>query len=1236
MKSSPCFLCYRSLRLCVVFGFIAHSVRAADGIWINTAAGPNDWSDSAMWSGGTIADGAGFSASFTSDITAATMVTLDSNRIITNLNFSDNGGSGSAWILNSSGGSILTLGDGTAGASTVHTLTQAAISTVLAGANSLTKTGADTLLLSALNTYTGGTIVNEGILDLTVGGGTGAIRGALTINAGATVRVSAATGLGSTQNQRVTTTTINGGTLDFQNTGNNSITASAITLTGGTITGMAGSKFDLRFNGAGNSTSVTTTASDITSVISVGTLGMPNNNSTFTVASGTTASGIDLMVSSDIVNNAGTGGSGGGTSSLIKAGAGMMVLTGANSYTGITRLNTNGGTLLFARRTSLYNNDTASWTAANLTVNSGATLAFNVGGVDEFTSADVTTLLTNLNGAVDNNGLRSGSFIGFDTTNAGGSFTISDAIANTTGTGGGTVGLVKLGAGTLQLTGVNTYTGTTTVNGGTLDLAVGGSAGAIRGPLVVNAGATVRLSVAQAFGTGQFTRVGAVNLNGSTLDIQNTGNNAITSQPITMTGGIITGVANSKLDLRNLGAGHTSVTTLASDVTSTINVTTLGMPNNNTTITTASGTTASGIDLLISSNIVNNAGSGGAGGGTSSLTKAGAGTLQLSGDNTYTGDTNVNSGVLNLANTNALGGSSVNLNGGSIVFDSSVAGNAFTFGGLMGAGDLTLENNSGAPAAVALNLGGNGSDTTYSGNFSGAGRITKTGNGVLTLLGTNTQTGITNLNQGTLRIGSDSSLDSNATFSANGFVGSTVLASASAAAITLNKSLNMNAGSGGITFGDSIGTGDLTFTGNLTRTSGSTSRNVNVSGSTTVTFNGNLFSTGANATTPFNKGGTGTLAILGTGDAANVGFSIVNITGGTMAVTRLADLGTASSLGRAANATAGAVSILLDGGTLAYIDGGAAASSTNRVLQIGRTTAGGSGAILNNATSASETVTFSHAGALAYGTVGQTRSLTLGGSNTGTNTFAMVINDNGTGQVSVTKQGAGFWSLSGANAYSGSTLISGGTFSLASTGSTGTGAVTVQNGSTILGTGLVQGSSFTAQSGATVHAGSDTAAGSFGTLTFTPASGSGSFDFQSGSSIVLGLNPGGMGDLLLFDGLSAGTLLFNGNLQVTATGYTPMTDETFNLLDWSNLGTVTFDTRYDAGSYAGLLLGNGDDNLGFDLPDISGSGYGWDISQFMTNGTISTVVIIPEPSRGILLLAGAVCALTRRLRRSVR
>lgn len=243
----------------------------------------------------------------------------------------------------------------------------------------------------------------------------------------------------------------------------------------------------------------------------------------------------------------------------------------------------------------------------------------------------------------------------------------------------------------------------------------------------------------------------------------------------------------------------------------------------------------------------------------------------------------------------------------------------------------------------------------------------------------------------------------------------------------------------------------------------------------------------------------------------------------------------------------------------------------------------------------------------------------------GVQTLSGIIS--GTGKL--VQQGTGRIDLTNTNSYTGTTTVSGGTLALSGSGTTGTGSVTVHNSGTLLGTGIVRGSTFTAQSGSVIHAGDGSLQTSYGTLNFTPTSGSGSFDFQSGSKIVLGINPGGSGDLLNFDGLASGTLLFNGNLQVTApAGYVPSSPQTFNLMDWANVSTVSFASHFTSNL---LRDGSLDDASGFDLPDISGSGYQWDLSQFTTNGTIS-VSQIPEPGRPLLLLA-AIAGLAMRRRR---
>ncbi len=223
-----------------------------------------------------------------------------------------------------------------------------------------------------------------------------------------------------------------------------------------------------------------------------------------------------------------------GGTAFSKTTSGTLYMDGVNSYTGTTTVT--AGTLQFLVETALYNNTPASWTDANIVVSSGATAAFNVGGTGEFTASDVDVIKSL---GTPTGGFTDGSFIGLDTTNAtGGSFTYDGVIADTN-SGANSVGLKKLGANILVLNQTSTYSGTTTVAAGTLQVGDGASgalagsgivtvsidgtlsgSGSIAGATVISSGAVLAPGVGATDTSNQTLTFTAA---GTAVDVQNGG-----------------------------------------------------------------------------------------------------------------------------------------------------------------------------------------------------------------------------------------------------------------------------------------------------------------------------------------------------------------------------------------------------------------------------------------------------------------------------------------------------------------------------------------------------------------------------------------------------------------------------------------------------------------------------------------------------------------------------------------
>ena len=150
----------------------------------------------------------------------------------------------------------------------------------------------------------------------------------------------------------------------------------------------------------------------------------------------------------------------------------------------------------------------------------------------------------------------------------------------------------------------------------------------------------------------------------------------------------------------------------------------------------------------------------------------------------------------------------------------------------------------------------------------------------------------------------------------------------------------------------------------------------------------------------------------------------------------LANGGVASSVGES---TSAASNLVFGGGTLQYA-GTSGAASTDRLFTLGDAS-GDTAAIDSSSATTADTLTFSNAGSIAFGDT-NAHTLTLTGSNTGSNTFDPVVTDH-TGLTLLVKTGAGTWIVSAANTYSGGTTVNAGTLTSAVSGGFGTGNVTV-------------------------------------------------------------------------------------------------------------------------------------------------------------------------------------------------
>ena len=982
-------------------------------------------------------------------------------------------------------------------------------STIFAGnlsgaGGSFSKAGTGTLVLTGTNTYTGATNVAAGTLQF-------ARQAALYNNNGAS-------------------------------------------WTKANITVSSGGSIAFNVGGGGEFTNA-----NITSLITELTAGINNNGlmSGSSIGFDTTNAAGGFTVADAIADSTGTGS---GSLGVNKLGTNTLILSGVNTYSGGTTVL--GGTLQFATQSSLYNGVEASWTKENISVNSNATLAFNVGGVGEFTTGNVTTLLGNLTTNINNNGLKGGSTVGFDTANAaGGSFTIADVIANSTGTGAGSLGLTKLGANTLVLTGANTYTGTTTIQAGALELTGGGS---LSDSSAVNlTGNTSAFSISGITATsetvGSLAGVAgsAVILGDRNLTFGGLGTSQLFSGVLSGVGGSLTklGAGTQSLAGVNTYTGATTVQagTLALLQSGSISASSIlelnsagstfsiaGISANGTSVNGINGVNGSTIslgfkELTVGSNHSSSTFEGVLTGDYGRLKKEGSGTLTLAGANTYTGTTAIQAGSLVLSGVGSLADSSaVNLNGATAVF--SIAGIAAvgeTVGSLSGVAGSTV-----LLGTKTLTIGAANTTTSYafSGVISGSGGLTKVGSGVETLRGANTYTGATIVSSGTLAL---SGLGSLADTSALQLTGSTAVfdiknsGSETVASLTGVAGSTVSLGSSTLGVASNAST---TFAGTLTSYYTTPSGTYNGGGGLSKAGTGILTLTGSNSYTGSTTISNGTLALSGAGSLHNA--SSVNLTGAT-AVFDISAITVVSQTIGALSGVAGS-SVVLGGKNLTISSYGSVAEFAGNISGVG-------GSLTKSYSSYYGSNTQILSGTNTY-----TGKTTI---NNGTLQFAKVVSLYNNNDVSWTKENI--------------TVSSGGTLAI-NVG--GTGEFTTGNVTTLLGNLSTGINNNGLRAGSTIGFDTSNAAGG----TFTMADAIGDSTGTGGGSLnvdKLGTNT------LVFSGANTyngSTSVLGGNLTLIGSAALSNTGQTYvsggAILDLSGI-TASSETVGSLGGNGQVILG---------------------------------------------------------------
>lgn len=968
-----------------------------------------------------------------------------------------------------------------------------------------TTTATGIVALNGTSTFTGGTTVNSGFLQL--GGGTAlADSGALTINAPGTVQVFDGETVGALSGD---------GTIILQTAGalvagdaTNTEFSGVITEFGATGSFTMAGTGTLTLSGANTYTGTTTVAAgtlaleggaaiDDSSAVQIdagATLESITDNETVGAlsadAGGTLDVGNTLFITAGGTNSEFAGTLLGGLSSgLFKDGAGVLTFSGDGSgFTGT--MGASAGEIVLAAGATLDANTIGAIAGATFTTEGGV-----------LTGADVAVIS---DGTINFNGDETVAFL-----------------TNNSFDGPGT--------GTININGAGTVL---TLAGGTLDSA---HSGAINGTgALATTGGTHTLSGDIAIGGG--VDVG----NGSTLVLS--GNNSF-GDDITVSGTL-------RLESDNAAGGATGqIVTQGSviDYADAVNIaTSIQIASDTTQVQVTTGAAEQSGDITEDA-------------AGRPLEKIGDGELLLSGTNTFTGDLTITGGTLAVSGGAAIEDTVEVVVGSGATFrvdadedigalSSAAADAAVDVGAneldIVGAQDTVYAGTMAGTGAVIndgsgrLELTGDGSGFTGIMGATGAGsEIALTSGGTTGALGIGAGFGGTFTTDGGAILASNAvlSADGQVTFTGSETVGTIVNAAASGIAtgtitltgagtiLTVNGSANaINAGNFNGTNGTVDGTGTLNISGGtfLVGASGDVQTATTIAAGGSVTNNGGMAGVG-NAGSFTNNGTAGALTNTGAGTGSSSG-TLANLTHSS------------SALFTNTGAISGAVTV--NSGTVTLsgasnIGNASTVTVTGGILNAGVADTIGGLVANGGTTNVSAALTMGELSGTAGSIVTTgTGALIVGDSDAVDSSFGGVISGAGTLQ----KVGTDTLTLTGVNTLSGGVTVSNGTLALTGSGGLANGAITIDAAGSLTTDGGAFGSAVTITNNGLPAA----LVAPFGLMltgggdeTIASMSGNGTTNLSSGS--VLTLNAG-TSDI-------AGVISGAGGLTVTGTSTTNLT-----------------------------------------------------------------------------------------------